>query len=157
MPKSRGSSAAEFVSVRVVSPVEQLRLLDPLRPQLETIEFVFEDGETDGHPLVAALAGLRFETGSQRGPRHGYDRWRPGSISLRYVYHRSILRAVADLGGLFQIESDRRNGDRVLLSGLGNVDLVLYGAGAALLLYTVTHEGLVFMRADLVPPDAVID
>lgn len=137
--------------MRLATPAAQLGLINALRPRIGTFEFVFEDGGEVGHPLIAALAELSPAVGAHRGVRHGYDRTRAGTTSFRYRYHRSVVRALAELGGLFVIETDAGGFDQLRWSRLGNVDLVLRGERGDLLGYTITHEGLVFVRKDLLP------
>lgn len=125
-------------------PKDQLALLHDLRSRMAVLEFVFHDGDA-GHPLVDALSHLHPERSMDVGVRPGYRRSpAPGSVLHRYVYDRGIITALRDLGGLFTSVSHPR-GDRVEWTRLGNVDLSAYDAIRRLFLYTVTHEGLVYV------------
>lgn len=135
---------AEFNDVVLHTPEEQLALLQELRPRMSTVEFVFHDGDA-GHPLVERLGGLAPERSVGVGARPGYQRSEPRAVLHRYAYDRSIIAALRDLGGLF-IWVIHPRGDRVELTGLGTVDLSIYDTRGRLILYTVTHEGLIFVR-----------
>lgn len=110
---------------------------------MSSLEFVFHAGDA-GHPLADALRGLRPERTEGVGVRPGYHRAEPGAVLHRYDYDRTIIRALDDLGGLFTVVTGPR-GDHVEWTALGDVDLSVSDARGALLLYTVTHEGLLFV------------
>lgn len=135
---------AEFDDLILHTPEEQLALLQRLRPRMSTLEFVFHDGDA-GHPLVEQLSGLATERVQGVGARPGYQRAEPRAVLHRYAYDRSIIAALRDLGGLFSWVSHPR-GDRVEPTGLDTVDLAIYDVRGRLFFYTVTHEGLIFVR-----------
>lgn len=134
-----------FQEAAAHSPKDQLGLLHQLRPRMSRLEFVFHDGDA-GHPLADELGGLSPERTEGVGPRPGYHRAEPRAVLHRYAYDRSIIAALRDLGGLFTLVTGPR-GDRVELTDLGNVDLAVYDSSGRLLCYTITHEGLFFVRA----------
>ena len=118
-------------------------LLQAVRSLTATVECVFVDGDAD-HPLAAAMAPHRPVRTEGVGPRPGYHRGDPGAVLLRCAYDREIFRTITALGGLFEYV-EGPGGDRVFFTELGNVDLSLYDVTGHLILYTVTHEGLVFV------------
>ncbi|USQ75570.1 hypothetical protein [Ornithinimicrobium cryptoxanthini] len=130
--------------VAAPSPDDQLAVLHDLRPRMSVLEFVFHHGDT-GHSLAAALSGLGPERTVGVGPRPGYQRADPKAVLHRYAYDRSIIAALRDIGGLFTLVTSPR-GDRVEWTELGDVDLAIYDRSGRLFLYTVTHEGLIFVR-----------
>lgn len=132
-----------FDVVAAPSPDDQLAVLHDLRPRMSVLEFVFHDGD-EGHPLAAALRSLGPERTEGVGVRPGYQRAEPRAVLHRYAYDRSIIAALRDLGALFTHVSGPR-GDSVEWSALGDVDLVARDKHGRLFLYTVTHEGLVFV------------
>lgn len=132
-----------FREVDAPSPEDQLALLQTLRPRMSSLEFVFHDGDA-GHPLAERLSHLHPERSEEVGVRPGYQRAAHGAVLHRYTYDRGIITALGDLGGLFTHVSHPR-GDRVEWTRLGDVDLSAYDAAGRLFLYTVTHEGLVFV------------
>lgn len=134
----------EFDDVILHTPAEQLALLHELRPRMSTLEFVFHNGDA-GHPLVERLGGLAPERRLGVGARPGYQRAEPKAVIHRYAYDRSIIAALRDLGGLFSWVIHPR-GDSVDWTALGDVDLAAYDSRGRLFLYTVTHEGLIFLR-----------
>ncbi|USQ79280.1 hypothetical protein NF556_16960 [Ornithinimicrobium faecis] len=134
----------EFDDLILHTPEEQLALLQELRPRMSRLEFVFHDGDA-GHPLVDRLRDLGPERIEGVGPRPGYQRAEPKAVLHRYAYDRSIIAALRDLGGLFTWVL-HPYGDSVELTSLDTVDLAIYDARGRLFFYTVTHEGLIFVR-----------
>lgn len=135
-----------FHELAAPSPDDQLAVLHGLRPRMSVIEFVFHQGDAE-HPLAAALSDLGPERTVGVGPRPGYQRAAPKDVLHRYAYDRSIIAALRDLGGLFTLVTGPR-GDHVEWTELGDVDLAAYDRSARLFLYTVTHEGLIFLADD---------
>lgn len=137
---------AEFKDLILHTPQEQIALLQELRPRMATLEFVFHYGAA-GHPLVDALDELGPERIEGVGPRPGYQRADPKAVLHRYAYDRSIIIALRDLGGLFTWLT-HPHGAHVEQTALGDVDLAIYDTRGRLFCYTVTHEGLIFLRED---------
>lgn len=92
------------------------------------------------------MAGSRPPRGV--GARPGYPRPHPRAVLHRYRYDRAILRALIDLGGLFEYVSDPL-GDTVRFTRLGNVDVTFLDQTDAVLGSTVTHEGLILTPVEV--------
>jgi hypothetical protein len=125
--------------------------MQSLRASTAHIELLFHDGDTD-HPLSSTLAWLNPSRRVGVGIRPGYRRPQPSAVLHHYPYDRAIVRALDDLGGIFQYVRDPA-GDVVRFTGLGNVDITFVDRSGSILGSTVTHEGLVLMPSDgLSPP-----
>lgn len=120
---------------------EQVQWKRSLRPRTASIELVFHDGDAN-HLLATALAWLAPLRHVGVGARPGYQRPQPSAVLHRYRYDRSILQAVADLGGLFEYVS-APTGDSVTFTRVGNVDVTFLDHSDTVIGSTVTHEGLI--------------
>lgn len=115
--------------------------MQSLRSKASTIELVFHDGDVD-HPLTTQLAWLSPTRQEGVGARPGYPRPQPTAVLHRYPCDRDILRALNEVGGLFDYVS-ARTGDTVRFTQLGNVDVTFLDHRDTVLGSTVTHEGLI--------------
>lgn len=121
----------------------QLKWMQSLRPRTAYIELVFHDSDT-GHPLTTTLAWLSPSRQVGVGVRPGYQRPQPSAVLHRYPYDRAVIRALDELGGIFQIISTP-TGELTRFTGLGNVDVSFLDRHDIVIGSTVTHEGLILM------------
>lgn len=140
------SMNADFVAIPALDRQSQMAWMQSLRPRTATIELLFHDGDSD-HPLTHELAWLSPRRQAGVGPRPGYQRPQPIAILHRYPYHREVLHALDELGGLFEFVTDP-TGDTVNFTRLGNVDVTFPDCSGKVLGSTVTHEGLVLSPID---------
>lgn len=129
------------------SQPEYLALLQRLRPRTAFVEFVAHDADL-ADSLSDRLAPFDPERTIGVGPRPGYARPEPRAVLLRCRYHRDLFALLRSFDGFFDYEESPR-GDRVTLTELGNADVSFFEESGRLLCYTVTHEGLVFVRTGL--------
>lgn len=135
------STDGELVVLPAVDQAGQAQWMESLRPRTTTVELLFHDGDTD-HPLTHELAWLSPLRQVGVGARPGYPRPQPTAVLHRYPYDRAILRALNDLGGLFEYVS-APTGDTVSFTRLGNVDVTFLDHANTVLGSTVTHEGFI--------------
>lgn len=141
------STSADFLAIPGLDRAAQVAWMQSLRPRATTIELLFHDSDVS-HPLTLELAWLVPARQEGVGARPGYPRPHPRAVLHRYRYDRAILRALIDLGGLFEYVSDPL-GDTVRFTRLGNVDVTFLDQTDAVLGSTVTHEGLILTPVEV--------
>ncbi|MBM6545686.1 hypothetical protein JNO54_05975 [Janibacter sp. YIM B02568] len=111
------STDGGFVAIPGMDRAAQVAWMQSLRSKASTIELVFHDGDVD-HPLTKQLAWLSPTRQEGVGARPGYPRPQPTAVLHRYPYDRGILRALNEVGGLFDYVS-APTGDTVRLPNWG--------------------------------------